>query len=71
MNRWGGEARSWLFASPLSLSLGNRMALCKDSHQELKDPARRAENYLLRRGPGGFLDIGGPKPNQIPSARLL
>ncbi|KAB0404074.1 hypothetical protein E2I00_000289 [Balaenoptera physalus] len=50
---------------------GNRMALCKDSHQELKDPARRAENCLLRRGPGGFLDTGGPKPNQIPSARLL
>lgn len=33
----------------LSLSLGNRKAVCEDSHQELKHPARRAENCLLRR----------------------
>ena len=33
----------------LSLSLGNRKDLCEVSLQELKHPARRAENCFLRR----------------------
>ncbi|KAM7227657.1 hypothetical protein CapIbe_021354 [Capra ibex] len=37
------------FCHHLPLPEGNRKAVCEDSHQELKHPARRAENCLLRR----------------------
>lgn len=47
----------------LSLSLGNRKAVCEDSHQELKHPARRAESCLLRRESWRvFWILGAPNP---------
>lgn len=64
--------------SSLPLSLGASLALCKDSQQECqswrpKEPAGRAATACLGEPPGGsgFLDIGSPKPNQIPSGRLM
>ncbi|MXQ92664.1 hypothetical protein E5288_WYG004328 [Bos mutus] len=41
---------------------GNRKAVCENSHQELKHPARRAENCLLRRVLAVFWILGAPNP---------
>lgn len=73
------KIRNWLYPSFLSLSLGARMALCKDSHQECQagesgtKGTRELKTVCWGEGPrgSGFLDIGAPKPNQTPRARLL
>lgn len=52
---------------------GFPLGMIKLESREPKELAGKAENYLLEGGPwgSGFLGIRAPKPNQIPSARLL
>ncbi|KAI4550872.1 hypothetical protein MJT46_018379, partial [Ovis ammon polii x Ovis aries] len=49
----------------------NRKAVCEDSHQELKHPARRAENCLLRRESWRSSGYWGPQTQSGSKCQII